>query len=69
MEDNNIVTMATYYDCVNPVAKVKRWSTAAASKIDIPQPFLFQTYNRYMGGVDILDQCVNTYRTGIRGKK
>lgn len=29
----NIVTMATNYDSVTPVAKVKRWSTVAASMI------------------------------------
>lgn len=68
-KDNNIVTMATNYDSATPVGTVKRWSTAAASKIDIQQPLLFKTYNKYMGGVDILDQCVNNYRIGIRGKK
>jgi hypothetical protein len=53
--DNNIVTMATNYDSVDPVGKVKRWFTVEKAKVDIPQPLLFQTYNSSMGGVDLLD--------------
>jgi hypothetical protein len=53
--DNNIVTMATNSDSVDPVGKVKRWFTVEKAKVDIPQPLLFQTYNSSMGGVDLLD--------------
>lgn len=68
-KDNNIVTMATNYDTVEPLGKVKRWSSAQNKKIDVPQPHLFSSYNASMGGVDLLDQGVNTYRVAIRGKK
>lgn len=68
-KDNSVVTLATNYDNMEPVGKVKRWSTAAKDKIDVPQPFLFQNYNQHMGGVDTHDQAVSNYRINIRGKK
>jgi hypothetical protein len=52
--DNNVVTMATNYDTITRLQSVKRWSTTLKEKIDVPQPFLFQNYNRGMGGVDLL---------------
>jgi hypothetical protein len=57
--------MGTNYDRVEPLGKVKRWFDL--EKADVPEPLLFQTYNRSKGGVDMLDQCMNNYR--IRGKK
>ncbi|KAJ8910654.1 hypothetical protein NQ315_011637 [Exocentrus adspersus] len=44
-QDNNIVTVITNYDSVEPLAKTI-------------QPLLFQNYNKAMGGLDMLDQCV-----------
>lgn len=41
LKDNNIVTITKNYDSLVPQAKVKHWSSAAASKIDISQPLLF----------------------------
>ena len=35
----------------------------------IPQPKLIASYNRGMGGVDMLDQLLAAYRPTIRGKK
>lgn len=67
--DNSVVTMITNYDTVYPLNTVKRWSKQQKMKIDVPQPHLFKNYNRYMGGVDLSDQSVNTYRISIRGKK
>nr|CAH7713440.1 unnamed protein product [Callosobruchus chinensis] len=68
-KDNSVVTLGTNYDAVEPVSKVKRWSTAQKQKVDVSQPYLFQNYNKHMGGVDLLDQSVSTYRINIRGKK
>lgn len=68
-KDNSVVTMVTNHDTVEPLGKVKRWSTTEKRKIDVPQPRLFANYNSSMGGVDLLDQAVNNYRICIRGKK
>lgn len=69
-KDNNVVTMATNYDGIEPLSKVKRSSSVKKEKIDVPQPpLLFSKYNSSMGGVDLLDQGVNNYRITIQGKK
>jgi hypothetical protein len=68
-KDNSLVTMITNYDCIQPMAKVKRWSKEQKEKIDVPQPRLFAAYNNAMGDVDLLDQAVNNYRVTIQGKK
>nr|CAI5847463.1 unnamed protein product [Callosobruchus analis] len=68
-KDSSVCTMATNYDNVEPLWKVKRWCKTKKEKTDIQQPNVFQTYNRGMGGVDNNDQGVNKYRIAVRGKK
>nr|CAI5833783.1 unnamed protein product [Callosobruchus analis] len=70
-KDSSVCTMATNYDNVEPLRKVKRWCKTKKEKTDIQQPNVFQTYsyNRGMGGVDNNDQGVNKYRIAVRGKK
>lgn len=67
--DNSICTMASNFDSIEPLSKVRRWSKDQKAVVDVPQPLLYKNYNRGMGGVDLNDQSVNTYRIGIRGKK
>lgn len=67
--DNSVCTMATNHDFVNPLGKVKRWSSTAGRKVDVNIPLLFQNYNKGMGGVDQADQSIAAYRIAIRGKK
>ncbi|XP_022824342.1 piggyBac transposable element-derived protein 3-like, partial [Spodoptera litura] len=65
--DNNIVTIASTESGVQPIGKVKRWTNN--KRIDVDQPHCYQLYNKYMGGVDRLDQNVGKYRIGIRLKR
>ncbi|GBP44386.1 PiggyBac transposable element-derived protein 3 [Eumeta japonica] len=65
--DNNIVTVALTQSGVNPIGKVKRYCDK--QKKDVDQPRCFINYNRYMGGVDRLDQNVGCYRVSIRLKR
>lgn len=43
-KDNNVVTMATNYDSIEPLSNVKRWSSAKKEKVDVSQPQLFRKY-------------------------
>lgn len=61
--------MVTNYDAIDPLEKVKRWSSATKEKTEVPQPLLSKNYNRGMGGVDLMDQSVNSYRIDIKEKK
>lgn len=65
--DNNIVTVASTQSGVEPIGKVKRYSEK--QKKDIDQPRCIINYNKYMGGVDRLDQNVGCYRISIRLKR
>jgi len=67
--DNQCVSVATNYDSVSDLGKVKRWSAAAKSMVELPQPTVVNSYNRHMGGVDILDSFMANYRPTFRSKK
>ena len=67
--DNSVVTIGTNYDAVTPEGSIKRWSSSEKSKISVPRPHVYSSYNAGMGGVDLLDQATNCYRIFIRLKK
>ena len=68
--DNSVVTIGTNYDAVTPEGSIKRWSFSEKSKISVPRPHVYSSYNAGMGGVDLLDQATNNcYRISNRGKK
>jgi len=67
--DNSVVTLASNCHGVEPVGSAQRWSSAEKCRVDIPQPFVVSQYNKYMGGVDRMDQNIATYRISIRSRK
>lgn len=67
-KDNNVVTIATNHE-ENKMGSCSRWSKEKKSTINVPQPEVFRSYNKGMGGVDLMDQMVATYRTRMRQKK
>ena len=68
-KDSSQVTMASNCNGVHPTAKAKRWSNAEKTRIEVDQPRLIAQYNKFMGGVDRLDQNIAQYRIGIRIRK
>ncbi|CAG5023012.1 unnamed protein product [Parnassius apollo] len=68
-KENNVVTMGSNFDAVEPLGKVKRWFSIQKQKVDVYIPRLFVNYNRGMGGVDQMDQSISLYRVAIKGKK
>lgn len=67
--DSKIVTIASNCHSVQPLGQARRWSHKEKKSITISQPHTVAAYNKYMGGVDRLDQNVATYRIAIRTKK
>lgn len=51
------------------ISNTKRYSESAKKKIDITQPALIKYYNEGMGGVDVLDKLLSSYRPQLRNKK
>lgn len=60
--------VATNHDDIDPLAKATRWKREVKQRVDVPQPKLFQNYNKYTGGVDQHDWLIAKYGTKIRGK-
>jgi DNA excision repair protein ERCC-6 len=68
-KDSAVVTIASNYSSHEPVSKAKRFCRVQKKKTDIPQPHLIKMYNEGMGGVDLLDRLLGTYRPHFRSKK
>ena len=66
--DNAVVCIASNHENVNPVSFVRR-RVRGASDQSVSQPKLIHSYNQGMGGVDMMDKLLGSYRPVIRGKK
>lgn len=66
--DNSIVTMASNYLNHEPVQTAVR-RVKGQSNVSVRQPFIVRQYNVSMGGVDLMDRLLASYRPMIRGKK
>lgn len=67
--DNRPVTVVTNHVPIQPVTKVKRYSSVHRRAVHVEMPGPFQAYNQHMGGVDLFDQSFNNYKVRIRSKK
>ena len=59
--DNRAVTVASNYYGVQPLHKTERYLKGEGKKL-IPQPDAIYKYNRGMGGVDVCDKKLSSYR-------
>lgn len=67
-QDNCVVSAASNYYGVNPVQTTERRVKNEKNK-SIDQPFLLKMYNKGMGGVDVCDKLLSSYRPRLRSKK
>lgn len=68
-KDNSVLTIISKEYGINPIQQASRYSVQEKRRTDINQPFLISQYNKYMGGVDLLDNNISNHRINIRGKK
>ena len=68
-KDNNVVTMLSNQFGAKPTKKAERYSRKQHKKVAVEQPNLIYQYNKFMGGVDLMDNHVANYRISMRGKK
>lgn len=68
-KDSATVMLATNFDTVFPIRYCQRYSVKERRRITVTQPKLVDSYNKKMGGVDVFDKLLGSYRPTIRGKK
>ena len=66
-KDNACVMVASNCLTHEPIHKTQRWVQHERRNVD--QPDLIHAYNSGMGGVDVMDRLLSSYRPKIRGKK
>ena len=66
---NKVVNVLSTFAGKEPQKKVKRYSQKEKKKVDVLQPNVVNIYNRFMGGVDRMDQNILTYMIKLRSKK
>lgn len=67
--DNSVVTVMSNWMQPKPLQNANRYSVKQKQKIIIKQPKLIGAYNQSMGGVDLLDRLLGSYRPKLRSKK
>lgn len=67
--DNRGVTLVSTFVGAQPLTMAKRYDKTTKREIDVPCPTTVTTYNKFMGGVDLLDGLVSYYRIDIRSRK
>ena len=67
--DNRAVTILTTFEAVVPSSQVKRWDCKEKKELLIDYPTAVISYNKNMGGVDLLDGLLSYYRIPVKSKK
>lgn len=65
--DNSIVHVASTQFFHEPLKETRRWGKTGLNTV--PQPYSIHKYNQGMGGVDLFDRLLSSYRPIIRSKK
>ncbi|MGH0123768.1 UNVERIFIED_CONTAM: hypothetical protein FKN15_076233 [Acipenser sinensis] len=64
--DNKAVNLLSSFVGIEPVGNVKRWDRKSKTHIMVPRPAIVETYNKFMGGVDLLDMLCALYKFSFK---
>ena len=67
--DKKVVTLISTYAGIEPITKARRWNKSRKEYDEIDCPKVVQEYNKFMGGIDVLNMCTNMYRFHIRSRR
>ena len=63
---NKAVTLVSSYIGIEPAHSVKRYDRKQKKHVQVEQPHIIQTYNKYMGGIDKLDMMPSFYKANLK---
>ena len=67
--DNRAVTILTTFEAVVPLSQVKIWDRKEKKELLIDFPSAVLSYNKNMGGVDLLEGLLSYYCIPVKLKK
>uniref|UniRef100_A0A3B4UI05 PiggyBac transposable element-derived protein domain-containing protein n=1 Tax=Seriola dumerili TaxID=41447 RepID=A0A3B4UI05_SERDU len=67
--DNKAVNLLSSFIGIEPVGNVKRWDRKSKTHIMVPRPAIVEAYNKFMGGVDLLDMLSALYKFSFRSRR
>ncbi|KAK7149118.1 hypothetical protein R3I94_008658 [Phoxinus phoxinus] len=67
--DNRAVTLVSSFAGPEPVQKIQRWDKVNRAYIEVERPYIVGAYNKYMGGVDLLDSFTAKYKFPIKSRR
>lgn len=68
-QDTKPVHTVSTYAGAHPEDTVKRYDRKSKEKIDVTRPFVIQEYNKFTGGVDMMERMIAYYPHGFKNKK
>lgn len=67
--DNKGVALVSSFESAMPLTVAKRYDRKNHEQVEVQCPRAVVTYNKFMGGVDLLDGLIAYYRIKIKSKK
>ncbi|KAF3847290.1 hypothetical protein F7725_020318 [Dissostichus mawsoni] len=67
--DSRAVTLVSSFAGPDPVQNIQRWDKANKTYVEIERPSIVGTYNKYMGGLDLLDSFTAKYKFPMKSRR
>ena len=66
---NKVVLVASNYTGIEPMGAISRWDKSENKHKDIQCPSIVLSYNKSMGGVDLVNMLISLYRIKVKAKR
>ncbi|KAJ4932945.1 hypothetical protein JOQ06_029783, partial [Pogonophryne albipinna] len=67
--DRRVVTLVSSFAGPHTVQNIQRWDKANKTYVEVERPTIVATYNKYMGGVDLLDSFTAIYKFPMKSRR
>ena len=68
-EDKKVVTLISTFVGTQPVTQARRWNKKEKRHVSIERPKIVEEYNKFMGGIDLLNICSNLYKYHVKSRR